>query len=823
MDALAPYYQRAGAFLGIAPTRLADQGAVELHQSFDHPPIDEALFKPVLWQFSRSLDFQGTTVRHFTPEGNNPGSLLQHTGGTTPLHAGQSYKAALEGSANVHVFLSANVTEISADPEIGAVTGVVALAQDGTAISLTAQRVILACGGIQNARLLLASRSARPSGLGNAHDQVGRYLCDHTFTPIATFDGDAGAVIRRRLGIRWHPQFGATKVHSMGLRLSEKMQRRHKALNAALHLVEYGSEINPLSAIAKAARDFKYGAKGEGFRELRQGLLSPIGLSRGVYDRFWAKRPPLNRPSRSVVGCVTEQELNFDSRVTLSSKRDRFGQPLAQIDWRISEREFATVKVVEEAFRAEAQRLGEEGYDRPNWVQAGFDSWKQDLIDLAHPSCTTRMSHQASNGVVDANCKVHGVTGLYVAGSSVFASNGHMNPTQTLVALAYRLADHIRREFQEKIPAKPLNAKDEYSSRIRVGFIGGGHRVETIYAPIVEALSDKVEVCGVVTRSTEGAKRITAQTGWEAGTDLAGLVYREKPEFLIVVTPPNMTDEMYPKAVSLGVPLLLETPFCWNERKGRSLLKHIESRRLTVGVAEQFPFMPETQLMRRLIALGLIGTVDAVENNFAVYDYHGVALARTLMGRHRRASRVQGNWHSIGSDGERWLSGNVTCEDGGLLLHRYSPHGEAILHRPQGEIRVYGSAGTLLPAKARFECDGQEIRESLMQRETEGGDLTRLWVDTPDGTVEWRNPFLGHQLDDQQIAVGQLVLAMANAVRFAGVPLYSPRAALEDVELINAMTYSADRGGRELPIPLSRLSQKVLIKARQKLRPSVTR
>jgi choline dehydrogenase-like flavoprotein len=822
MDALAPHYQRAGTFLGIAPTRPATQGALELQQNFDSPPIDEARFKPVLWQFSRSVEFQRSALRHFTPEGNNPGSLLQHTGGTTPLHVGQSCKAALEGSPNVHLFIFATVSEISADPELGAVTGVVARAKDGTIIPFIARCVILACGGIQNARLLLASRSARPCGLGNDYDQVGRYLCDHTFTPIATFDGDNGAGIRRRLGSRWHPQFGTARVHSLGLRLSEKMQRHHKVLNAAIHLVEYGSELNPLTAIAKAARHLKVGATGEGFRELRHGLLNPVGLSRSVYDRFFAKRPPLNTPSRSVVGCVTEQELAFDSRVTLSPKSDRFGQPLPQIDWRISEREFATVMVVEEAFRAEAQRLGEGGYARPGWVQAGFESWKQDLIDLAHPSCTTRMSHQASHGVVDANCQVHGVRGLYVAGSSVFASNGHMNPTQTIVALAYRLADHIRRELQKKISAEPLNAKGENCSRIRVGFIGGGHRVETVYAPIVEALSDKVEVCGVVTRSTEGAQRVTAQTGWSAGTDLERLVDREKPDFLIVVTPPNMTDVFYPKAVSLGVPLLLETPFCWNERQGRKLLKDIEARQLTVGVAEQFPFMPETQLMHRLIELGLIGRVEAVENDFAVYDYHGAAVARTLIGRHRRAMRVQSNWHSIGNDGERWLSGTVTCEDGGLLLHRYSPLGKTILHRPPGEFRVYGSSGTLLPSEARFEGNGQEITKSLVQRETEGGDLTRLWVDTPDGTVEWFNPFNGHQLDDEQIAVGQLVLAMAQAVRFSGMPLYSPRAALEDVELINAMSYSADRGGRELPIPVSRLRQKVLIKARQKLRPWAT-
>lgn len=819
---LAPYYQRAGAFLGIAPTRPAEQGAIDLRQSFDRVPVDEALFKPVLWQFSRSSEDQAPVVRDFTPEGQGPKDLLQHTGGSTPVHVGRQYRAALQGSQNVHIFTSATVAEVTADPMTGSVTGAALLTQDGTELRFTARRVVLACGGIQNARILLASRSTKPAGLGNDHDQVGRYLCDHTFTAVATFRGDAGSRMRRRLGSRWHPQFGTSRGHVLGLRLSEELQRDHEVLNASIHLVEYGSALNPLSSVAKAVRQLKSGERREALRDFWRGLSNPVGLTQGAYDRILVKRPPLNRPSHSVIGCVSEQELLPDSRVTLADRRDRFGMPLAQIDWRISEREFATVNVVEKAFQAEAQRLGEANYDRPDWVNGSFESWKQGLIDLAHPSCTTRMSRDAAHGVVDASCQVHGVAGLYVAGSSVFASNGHMNPTQTIVALAMRLADHIRNDLAPRVAAQPVGQADE--RRVRVGFIGGGHRVETIYAPVMKALADQVEVCGVATRSAEGADRITSKTGWPAGTDVAEMIARERPEFLIVATPPGLNDSIYASLVGHGVPLLLETPFCWNENNGRKLLKEIKARRLIVSVAEQFPFMPEAQLMRRIIALGLIGRVEAVENSFAVYDYHGAALARTLMGRHRRAVRAQGHWHRIGQTSERWLSGTVTCEDGGLLLHRFSSEVHAPQHRPPSMFCVYGSKGTLLPGEARFDgADGRGPMVSSVQRELQDGDLERVSVDTPDGAVEWINPFFGSRLDDQQIAVGQLVSAMADAVQFAGVPPYPPHAALEDVELVNAMQYSADRRGHELSLPSSRLKQKALIKAGQKFRSRFSR
>jgi choline dehydrogenase-like flavoprotein len=48
---------------------------------------------------------------------------------------------------------------------------------------------------------------------------------------------------------------------------------------------------------------------------------------------------------------------------------------------------------------------------------------------------------------VDANCRVHGVANLYIAGSSVFTTSGASNPTLTLVALALRLADHVRTQL----------------------------------------------------------------------------------------------------------------------------------------------------------------------------------------------------------------------------------------------------------------------------------------------------------------------------------------------------------------------------------------
>ena len=65
--------------------------------------------------------------------------------------------------------------------------------------------------------------------------------------------------------------------------------------------------------------------------------------------------------------------------------------------------------------------------------------------DASHHIGTTRISENPRQGVVDANCKVHGVQNLFIAGSSIFPTCGYANPTWTIAALAIRLADHLKK------------------------------------------------------------------------------------------------------------------------------------------------------------------------------------------------------------------------------------------------------------------------------------------------------------------------------------------------------------------------------------------
>lgn len=810
-ETLAPYYQRAGRFLGLAPTRSAEKAQHELGKAFDTPPFASSMFKPVIWQFSKSNTGDASDIRHFTPEGDMPGDMLQHTGAPTSINVGERHRAELEASETVQILTSATVTEILTTPDQGQVCGVQVMNDAGASVEIAAPRVVLACGGIQTPRLLLASRSRNPAGLGNAHDQVGRYLADHHFTEVAAFDKGKGTQVRKRLGNRWHPRFGSHHVHCLGLRLSDDIQREQGLLNAALHLAEFGSEVNPLSTLARGLRGLKGGTGG--LADVAAALRHPYGLATSAHARLVTKVPPLNRPDRSVVGCVVEQELQPDSRVSLSDQTDRFGVPLARIDWRISEREYQTVRAVENAFHLETRRLGiDDAYQRPAWLEQGFDAWRSGLLDLAHPACSARMALDPSDGVVDVNCQVHGVEGLFIAGSSVFPTNSHMNPTQTLVALSLRLADHIHVSARKSAAAAVAHQPD----RCRVGFVGGGDRVRSIYAPAMQALSHEADICGAVTASDAGAERLADLTGWSVGTDLDALIRDKNPELLIVAVPPDQIDWFYPVMADRGIPLLLETPFCWNERAGRKLLSKIENHNALVGIAEQFPFLPEIRLQKKMISLGLIGDITSVVNDFAVFDYHGIGLMRELLGRDRQPQSAQAVRSHMVSD-ECWMRGTVTFDDGSFFIHRFSPDYEKSPHRNAPRMITYGSSGTLLPGEARFAAGTGPAMVSTFQRFEDAAGLKAIRVEMPDGVVEWTNPLAGHNLNDEQIAVGCLVQAMVRAVRDGGEPAYPAWAGLEDVEILNALGYSADRGGARIGLPASRLFQRALIKTRNRL------
>ncbi len=142
-----------------------------------------------------------------------------------------------------------------------------------------------------------------------------------------------------------------------------------------------------------------------------------------------------------------EQTPNPDSRTVLTAEQDRFGLKRIALDWRLSELDKLSLRRSQELIGAEFGRLGVARLRIDDWVLAEDNNWPDDLQGGYHHMGTARMSGDPKQGVVDRDCRVHGIDNLYVAGSAVFPTSGWVNPTLTIVALALRLADHLKKRF----------------------------------------------------------------------------------------------------------------------------------------------------------------------------------------------------------------------------------------------------------------------------------------------------------------------------------------------------------------------------------------
>lgn len=349
---------------------------------------------------------------------------------------------------DVTVVLHANVAGLGANADARTIRSIDVRAPDDRRIVVQASRVVLAAGGIENPRLLLASRSVEPTGVGNRHDQVGRHFMEHPHGRLGRIEGPNGFHLWDAFRMRF-------REHDVPiapvLRLAAATQHARGLLNTA---VTFKLQKDPRSGIPRS-------------KALYQSLkhqLNPTLSNRTLWHwyrdtrlayRRWL-RPRMERinarRSDRVLSVMIrgEQSPNPHSRVLLSDRSDRHGVPLANLDWRMSAIDKATVKGLGELLDSELRRLGLGQLIIEDWVRDGGVDWSADVTVGNHPfggyhhMGTTRMSTDPARGVVDPDCRVHGYDNLYVAGSSVFPTGGWANPTLTIMALAVRLAGHLR-------------------------------------------------------------------------------------------------------------------------------------------------------------------------------------------------------------------------------------------------------------------------------------------------------------------------------------------------------------------------------------------
>jgi choline dehydrogenase-like flavoprotein len=309
------------------------------------------------------------------------------------------------------VLLDATVLRIELADGSDRVAGLVCRSLDGTERRIVAEHVVLAAGGFDTPRLLLASNHQHPAGLGNGHDLVGRFYQDHL--KLKSIRLRLGPLLRQNLNaVRNTPRPRLT----LSFGLPDAEQRRLGITDATLFLRPvYRTRLGAL----RDAVLFR--------REVHDGT--------GALDHY-------------AVTFAMEQVVNRESRVTLSRERDGIGMRRLRIDWRLADLDRQSFDASIAALTTLADRSGlgrlDLGREPPSFEQA---------TDAAHHMGTTRMSASPRQGVVDPGGTVWGHPNLHVASSSVFPTGGAYSPTFTIVALARRLAARLDRMLAQPIVA----------------------------------------------------------------------------------------------------------------------------------------------------------------------------------------------------------------------------------------------------------------------------------------------------------------------------------------------------------------------------------
>ncbi len=371
------------------------------------------------------------------------------------------YGDLLTKSSAVHVVPGVTVTSVRLTDSGKAVDHLEVVTKADRRHRVRGPVFVLAGGGFEITRLLLASNDVKPAGLGNGGDALGRYYMSHlcTTASVATLRPRGGRVMsdyaRDREGIYVRRR----------LWLTEEAQRSHQLLNTTFrtHLPDPGDPTHGVAILsamflAKSFVQREYAAKFSeapvtpaGYaRHLGNVIRQPASLARfgrrWLRDRVLAERklPSVALPStgnRFHLEFHAEQSPNPSSRMTLAHERDRTGMPRLHVDWRPTE---ADIESVRRAHVVLGRTLEETGTGTLAFdSDALADRIRRVGVVGGHHIGTTRMSAGEAGGVVDTECRVYGLDNLYVASASVLPTSGQANPTLTVLALALRLADHL--------------------------------------------------------------------------------------------------------------------------------------------------------------------------------------------------------------------------------------------------------------------------------------------------------------------------------------------------------------------------------------------
>ena len=414
----------------------------------------------------------------------------------------------LTGDPDLKILLGAVATGIDIDPLSGRAIGVAAALPSGERVTLRARAIVLACGGLETARLMLTARMDKPRVFGGEEGMLGRAYMGHfegriadiVLSPVLPdnafdfFVDASGRYARRRITI------------------AAEAQQRHGLLNmcawpdnpflgdpahkSAILSLAYLSLATPglgniLEPEAIRRKYLEHGVRdvGKHLRNILCGAPEAVRETVSFLYRRYCATPRLpgffvrSKARRYALFYHAEQAPNLASTVSLAEARDALGMPRLKIDLRYSALDAESVVIGHDIIDRDLQAaaLGRLEHHFPAEERAAR-IWDQ-MTDGYHQIGTARMATDPKRGVVDGDCRVHGTPNLFVAGSAVFPTSGQANPTLLITAFAARLAAHVARLVGE-LPEPGL---EERKRRARPGAVMPSFTSAPHTAPIAAA------------------------------------------------------------------------------------------------------------------------------------------------------------------------------------------------------------------------------------------------------------------------------------------------------------------------------------------------
>ena len=382
-----------------------------------------------------------------------------------PQNFGSECRGVWE-SKSTDLLLDATVTQLHFDENVGRVSHLSVVDRMGQGHTIRAQVFGLACGGIETARLLLASPGPDGVSLGNGHDQVGRCFMNHPksyagkirfFDPVRSapyFFGCIDGGFAGYAGLRLPTERQAEKgLMNSYVRLEPLFPwTDNPGIEALVTLVKQASGLMRLFRRSRKdelveLRDYSETGDDSETQNARRGfggwltlgftvLIHLPGVLHYLAYRLTRRTAPIHGAR---IRAFMEMEPRAQNRVTLSDKLDPNGQCLPLVTHDVSPLDRKSILEVYGALDREIERLGLGSLEG---TLTDENPWPINQ-DASHHMGTTRMGREPADSVTDPDLLVRDSGNVYAAGASVFPTSGCANPTYTIAALSIRLARHL--------------------------------------------------------------------------------------------------------------------------------------------------------------------------------------------------------------------------------------------------------------------------------------------------------------------------------------------------------------------------------------------